>query len=267
MNMEYVVDTKVDGSSSVKVIPITGTFGAYVDSYDLAQPFTDGTPKFLKGLLHEYKVLIFRDQRSVGPRDLLALGKIFGSPETEHPTWPNVVGFPGVQQLSSNMRDALEDTWHTDGATRSSPKCITVLQAVDVPNYGRDTIFADMEAAFADLSRPMQQFLEGLTALHSWGVQKPDAAPVEHPVVMVDPVNGRKALYVNQLYTRSIVGLRKDESAHLLRLLYNQTHFGEHQLRVSWEPKAVVIWDNMKTQHYLVRDREYKRIMYRVLAL
>ena len=113
---------------------------------------------------------------------------------------------------------------------------------------------------------PLREFLEGLTALKSWGAANPEAEPVEHPVIMTDPDSGRKSLYVDRLYTRSIVGLREEESQALLELLYKQTHVPELQLRVSWDVGTLVIWDNEKTQHYLVRDRQFDRIMHRVMV-
>ncbi len=94
----------------------------------------------------------------------------------------------------------------------------------------------------------------------------PDAAPVEHPVIMTDPETGRKSVYVNRLYTSRIVGLRDEESDALLELLFKQTSVPELQLRVSWEPGTLTIWDNEKTQHYLVRDKQADRVMHRVMV-
>lgn len=55
------------------------------------------------------------------------------------------------------------DSWHTDGAPRANRHWRSLLQAIDVPDFGRDTMFADMVTAFECLSEPMQKFLEGLT--------------------------------------------------------------------------------------------------------
>jgi len=35
---------------------------------------------------------------------------------------------------------------------------------------------------------------------------------------------------------------------------------------VQWEPGTIVLWDNVKTQHYLVFDKIYPRVMHRVMA-
>jgi taurine dioxygenase len=250
----------------LNVMPITGTFGAHVHGLDLSQPVSESLAEALREALRQYKVLAFDPQPQVEPPQLLTFGKLFGEPETEHPIWKNVEGSPGVMRLTANHLPVITDSWHADGSTRTSTKAVTVLQAIDVPEYGRDTIFADMEAAFDNLSAPIQRMLEGMTAEHSWGFQRPDAPPVEHPVVMVDPANGRKTLYVNRMYTKRILGLRPDESEALLNFLFEQAHFGEYQLRISWKPGTIAMWDNAKTQHYLVRDRTYPRVMHRVLS-
>ena len=135
-----------------------------------------------------------------------------------------------------------------------------------MPPYGRDTMFADMEIAYANLSPPMKTLIDGLTAIHSWGKKMPDAPPVEHPIVYVDPRTGRKSIYVNKVYTRAIKGLRRDESDAILNFLFQQTHVPEHQLRASWKPGTIVVWDNQRTQHYIVQDKPYRRVMHRVMV-
>jgi len=254
-------------SAPAKLAPLTGNFGAAIEVAP-GTDFANGQwPEFLVRALDQFRVLVLRGNHSITPQDLLAIGRAFGTPETYHPIHQNLEGAPGVMVLKSNSADhPLNDNWHTDGSTRPDPCCISVLQAVSIPDFGRDTVFADMESAFYALSEPMQEFLKELTAVHSWGPERPHIAPVDHPVVLTDPVSGRHALYVNKLYTRFIKGLRPDESQALLEFLYAQTKFHEFLLRVTWQKGTVVIWDNRKTQHYLVLDRPYPRVMHRVVA-
>ena len=182
---------------------------------------------------------------------------------------PDVAGHVGVKLIAPRnypMGPDVGDSWHTDGPPRELTQWFSFLLAHKVPPYGRDTLFADMEAAYQRLSPTLREFLEGLRAMNSWGVSNPDAAPVEHPVVITDPDTGCKSLYVNRLYTNSIVGMRKEESDMLLEFLFRQTNVPELQLRVSWNPGTLTIWDNEKTQHYLVRDKAYDRVMHRVMV-
>ena len=73
----------------------------------------------------------------------------------------------------------------------------------------------------------------------------------------VHPVLKRKALFVNESFSRRIVELKKPESDALLRFLYDivgRTH--DLQLRANWEPNTVAIWDNRRVQHSAVVDWE-----------
>lgn len=106
------------------------------------------------------------------------------------------------------------------------------------------------------MSVGFQKYLEGLTALHSAVEQAQGARaaglPVRrqeietvHPVVRVHPVTGWKAVYVNPGFTRRILNVPKGESDAILHFLFRQ--IGEnpdHQVRFSWEPNSIAIWDN-----------------------
>jgi taurine dioxygenase len=75
-----------------------------------------------------------------------------------------------------------------------------------------------------------------------------------HPVVRVHPESGRRAVFVSPQTTKRILGLRDFESEHLLQMLYQLPQVPEYQLRVTWEPDMIVMWDNRSTQHYAPRD-------------
>jgi taurine dioxygenase len=249
--------------------PLTGTLGARISDVDLAQ-YDERTVDEFKAALAQYKVLVVDDQAHLTPDHLMRFAEEFGEAErTPHPDWEDVPGHAGVRLLATAdypTGPTVGDSWHTDGPPREHTQWFSFLHAINVPVYGRDTLFADMTAAYKRLSPPMQEFLEGLTALNSWGVSKPDAEAVEHPVILQDPDTGSKALYVNRLYTRRIVGVNRAESDLLLEYLYRQTNVPELQLRVSWRPGTLTLWDNEKTQHYIVRDQPADRVMHRVMV-
>ena len=136
-----------------------------------------------------------------------------------------------------------------------------------MPATGGDTLWATRYAAYEALSAPMQRFLEGLTAIHGsehiyrrrWADQGHDDTDRtfpehEHPVVRTHPETGRKALFVNQVFTTRIAGLRQDESDALLRFLQAHIARPEFQCRFKWEPYSMAFWDNRCTTHYAVWD-------------
>ena len=77
---------------------------------------------------------------------------------------------------------------------------------------------------------------------------------MEHPLVRTHPDTGKKALYVNALFTTHIKGLSKLEGDRLLQFLYSHIVSEEHTVRLSWEPQTIAIWDNRSTQHKPVND-------------
>lgn len=57
------------------------------------------------------------------------------------------------------------------------------------------------------------------------------------------------------IVTRSIDGLKKEESDYLLKFLLDHIGRGiDYQARVRWEPKTVVVWDNRVTSHSAIVD-------------
>jgi sulfonate dioxygenase len=76
-------------------------------------------------------------------------------------------------------------------------------------------------------------------------------------VVRVHPVTGAKAIFVNEQFTRHIVGFKKEESDAILRFLYDHiAKSADCQARVKWEKGTVVVWDNRITAHSAVHDFE-----------
>jgi taurine dioxygenase len=81
-------------------------------------------------------------------------------------------------------------------------------------------------------------------------------------------VTGRKALYVNAIFTSHIDGLKRKESAALLERLYREADVPEYQCRFRWEKNSVAFWDNRVVQHYAASDYDPQpRVMERVTVI
>ena len=133
---------------------------------------------------------------------------------------------------------------------------------------GGDTLVSSSVAAFKALSPRFRKRLEGLTAIHTNNdgvsqelkngqnaVMRRAELVQEHPVVILHPVTKEKALYVNPVYTKRIVGYDQEESDYLLRFLFD--HIAKRQdlqCRVRYEAGTVLVWDQRVTNHSQTLD-------------
>ncbi|MEZ4334870.1 MAG: TauD/TfdA family dioxygenase [Myxococcota bacterium] len=261
-----------------RVRPEGASFGARVEGIDLLAPCTDECHRALALALRDWKVLLFRDQPMDAERQarfVARWGRLTDDtlvPRTAARLEDNVVVF---------TRDAatvgLENEWHSDGTFRPMPTMGTMLRAIEVPEVGGDTLFADMTAAWSLLPEALKQRVVGLRAVHDWSIgayagkygDRLDALraanpPVEHPIVVRHPDTGAPILFVNRLFTREIVGLPREEGAWLLEALWSMVDLPEIQVRWRWERDSIAFWDNLACNHYGVNDyHPARRVMAR----
>jgi taurine dioxygenase len=268
-----------------QVEKLSPTIGGEVRGVDLKLALGDGatTDRIYDALL-QHKVLFFRDQ-DVTRDEHVAFARSFGELEI-HPFGRNRDDCPELFVLDHGdapiAKEAIrENIWHSDVTWRQCPSKASILRALTIPPVGGDTLWSDMEAAYADLDRGMQTLLDGLTAVHDPGpgfkehmspTQLAEMLtkfpPVEHPVVRVHPETGRKSVFVNSSFTSRIVGMERTEGDALLRLLYSRSQRPEYQCRFRWRANSVAVWDNRCTQHYAVQDYwPQRRVMERATVI
>ncbi len=264
---------------ALSVSRLTPAIGARVPGIDLSQELDDAAVTHLRHLLLEHKLLIFPDQH-LTPDTQVAFARRFGELTANHPVTPPLdAEHPEVWQIETR-----NDQWHTDVTFVERPPAASVLRAVNVPEYGGDTLWGDLEAAYESLTPGLQRLADGLVALHDgsdefaellramggvgneWeGKTFQDLAPIAHPVVRVHPETGRKSLFVNPGFTRRIEGVSAQESQHLLEIFYAHITKPEHTVRIHWQPGDVAFWDNRSTVHYATYDYPgFHRVMQRV---
>lgn len=266
----------------MKVRKAGGSLGAFVEGVTLPDAAaSDAVHAKLRAALLEHEVLFLRDQRAA-PEEFQAFARRFGRVEP-HPAYDTVPGAPDVQILESTAeRPSKIEVWHSDMTFRPEPPAITLLHGRVIPGYGGDTLWSSASRAYQTLSAPMRGMLDQLTAVHDFrhgfqeslaepgGVERlADAVaanpPVRHPLVRTHPHSGRKAIYVNALFTTHIEGMSRPESDALLAFLYRHVVTEEFTVRLSWEVDTVAIWDNRTTQHKPVNDfLPQHRLMHRV---
>ena len=248
-----------------------GALGAFASGVGLADVAgSDRVYAQVRDALNEHEVLFFRDQNTA-PEVFAAFAKCFGE-ILDHPAYAKTEQSAAVQILESTPEHPSKiELWHSDMTFMAQPPSYTLLQGQIIPAIGGDTLWASATAAFANLSKNMQELLTPLTAVHDFAhgfaesLAEPGGAerlapaiaanpPVEHPLVRTHPETGTRSIYVNRLFTTRIKELSALESQHLLEFLYRHVVIDEHTVRLSWAPGTVAIWDNRSTQHKPVND-------------
>ena len=249
----------------LEVAPLTPTIGAEIFGVDLRQEQDAATIAEIRAALLRHKVIFFRDQH-ITPEQHIAFARRFGDLEI-HPATPQDQPNREVLHLAHGPKSrGSENFWHSDVTWRAEPSLGSILRAVEVPKVGGDTLFADMGAAFRELSPAMQEWLRSLNAVHDIArvfAKRLGKSPEElhaqyppqtHPVVRSHPETGEQALYVNIAFTSHIEGLSKKESDWLLQHLYAQAEVQERQCRFKWRAGSMAFWDNRAAQHYAASD-------------
>ena len=215
----------------------------------------DATSKEIEQAFADHLVLFFRDQ-NLTVDSFVAFADRLGPPHIRSVS-QRLDGYPEVQVVHSDEHTSpIGTSWHTDSSCDERPPMVTALWMRIVPPTGGDTLFASMNAVWDALSPSMQKFLDGKFAVHDAGDGRADhdAPSAVHPIARTHPVTGRKALYVNPVYTTRIEGLEPAQSKAVLAFLFGHLEQPEFQCRLQWKENTVALWDNRCVQHCAVWD-------------
>ncbi|GAA1388431.1 TauD/TfdA family dioxygenase [Pseudonocardia kongjuensis] len=286
-------------TTELTVTPVAGHIGADVDGVDLAGPLDPTTVELVTEALHRHKVLFFAGQE-LDHAAQIRFGRTFGeltyahphdeAPPEDHPEIFTVDPERYRQRYDGNGHQKRKKYsyvagWHTDVTAAVNPPAVSVLRADVVPEFGGDTTWTNLVAAYQGLSEPVRAFVDGLRAEHRYGgSQAPSAAGSDgyakrvndnllvstHPVVRVHPVTGERALFVNPGFTSHIVDVSARESAAILDLLHHEITRPEYTVRYRWRPGGVAVWDNRATAHLAPADLDHldvRRTLHRVTVI
>ncbi|KAJ7832802.1 hypothetical protein B0H14DRAFT_3871897 [Mycena olivaceomarginata] len=124
-----------------------------------------------------------------------------------------------------NTADSITTTvWHSDCSFELQPAGLTAFWLLSQPETGGDTLYSSQATH---------------TAVNSMCSKRGG-------VVRREPI---------EAMTRTIVGMKREESDLLLNVLYDHVAMiTDHQVRIKWEPMSVVVWDNRITPHTATSD-------------
>jgi taurine dioxygenase len=260
-------------AEALKIRRIAGALGAEISGVDLSRPLSDGVVAAIRQALVHHQVIFFRDQ-DLTPAQQVAFGARFG-PLNIHPYVAGMADHPEIMEIIKEPEDRVNfgGGWHSDMSFLERPAIGSILYALEVPDYGGDTLFASQAAAYDALSPGLKATLETLNAVHSasreyssagQSTQKRSSMSVAeadgmvgeyvHPVVLAHPETGRKALYVNPAFTLKIEGWKTSESKALLNYLFEHCRYEAFTCRFSWRKGSVAFWDNRSVWHFALND-------------
>lgn len=285
--------------------PVIGREFAGVDLAEwLRAPNSDELLRDLAITVSQRGVVFFRQQDNITnelQKELVQrLGELSGKPATSrlhiHPVSNgarehgaagddeiSMISSAGAKKLNMqrflnyDKRQSQKGQWHSDITFEPVPSDYALLRLTQLPKTGGDTLWASGYELYDRISKPLQSFLDTLTAFYAQPGFKETAdansfklysgergAPENigdvleaiHPVVRTNPVTGWKSVFAVGHHVQKIHGLTDEESRGFLdwfvRLVV-ENH--DLQVRHRWQsPNDLAIWDNRSVYHAATPD-------------
>jgi len=265
------------------------SLGVEIGGVDITRPVSARDFGEVRAAFEEHAVLLFRGQKMDDARQV-AFSELFGP--LEKTVSANPAGgthFARQSNLDIETGDVIppEDKrmiyqkgnyfWHTDSSFKKVPALCSLLSARICPPIGGNTEFCDMRAAYAALPQHLKDTIENLVAEHALAhsralvdptvltaAQKAETPPVMQRLVRVNPINGRKSLYIGA-HASHIVGWPIAEGRALLAELTALATQPEFCLSHAWREDDLIVWDNRAVLHRATAydATQYKRLMQR----
>ena len=248
-------------------------FALEVPGVDLSRRLSNDLFAELDGLLAEHGVLVFRRQL-LGEEDLVRFAAGFGELERTiytkgvSPYHPEVIYISNLKYPDGGNLGLLGDQeldWHSDQTYRTRPATGSMLYGLEVTSSSGCTYWANQYLAYESLPGEVKRAIDGRSGVFSYAKRLEVFYPKEqkndqdlkkrapesaaHPIVLVNPVTGRKALYADPVTLLEIQGLSTEENERLLAILAEHCAVPEAVYQHRWQQGDVVFWDNGCTLH------------------
>ena len=245
--------SQLSATKSTLAVEPLGVLGAVVHGLHLRSS-SDRELEEIEASVYHHQVLFLRDQH-LSPDEHRALAARLGVLRVPEPQ--DILGITDPLQVIERTGGSppKTDFWHTDVPNAPVPPMMAILQAVEVPAVGGDTMWATMYGLYEALSPAMQSFCAALHGVHTSEASQAyfaklgqeatakiaAANPTQyHPIVQEHPETGRKYLYLGASMSR-ISELTSTESDVLLGYLRRGIDDPNLQVRWRWAPGDIAI--------------------------
>ena len=250
---------------SITIKPLSDALGAAITGVDLSKTLDSDTVQTIHKAWLDNIVLVFPGQ-NLSEEDQERFCRHFGELEHVRKSLSQDQAHPSVM-LITNVKNtgkvtALEDgemMFHYDQCYYEYPGRGSILYAMEIPQEGGNTLFANCVLAYETLSDDWKKRIGGLKALNYYDYNRdptarptnlrPDAPQWIHPIVRTHPETGRKALYVNRLMTVGIEDVKDDEAEKMLTYLFDHIENPEFIYEHKWTVGDLLMWDNRCSEH------------------
>ena len=264
--------------------------GIEITDIDLKKPLNEKKINMLRKLWLKYSVAIFPNQK-LDHFEFEKFSLNFGTYGDDPYLIPVDNNHPHIMEIrrEANEKTALfGGTWHSDWSFQKNPPSATLLHSKIIPPIGGDTLFCNNIRSYNDLPTKLKKRLSNLSVFHSakeiYGddgfyanENKDEGRSIKiktskdankknsHPIVIKHSETGKKALFVNPVYSVGIDKFNEKESNIILEELYDHTFQEKYIYRHKWNENMLIMWDNRSVMHKVEGGFEgYQRIMHRI---
>ena len=265
-------------TDKIRINRLSEAMGVEIFGIDL-NTLDDATFGLINEAYLEHQMLCIRNQK-LDPQSLVDFSERFGE-VLPHDNLkftldeqPKILVLSNDVDQNGNQIGVIDagDAWHTDHQFKKTPANCTILYSLKNPSQGGATDFTNMYTAYDALSEKMKARIARLRGHHSisklknkrveisgsredaiafYKRQEREIPDVEHPLVRVHPVTGRKSLYCSPRFTIAIKGdgLSQEYADTLLDELIAHSLKKPFRYRHTWEDGDLVMWDNRCVNH------------------
>lgn len=256
----------------VEVVPFGVSPGAEIHGVDASVPPSADVVEAVKNAVATAGVVLLRRQALVDEARHVAFAEAFGDTVVpwlhgdernsfarraevgKRPAYtgdhPSCVYFVNGPEYWDNVDDGFSQDWHADLSYLQIPLEYSFAYAVQAPEHGYETWFADQAAAYESLDAATRQRIDGLSIVHSFREAFANLPPVVHPVVLEHPRSGRRALYGMPGYAASApLGVPQAEGEALMARLTAHVNDDRFLYKHTWRTGDLLVWDNRCVIH------------------
>jgi taurine dioxygenase len=239
--------------------PVSPAFGVEVLDFDLPAEWDEPAVAELRQLFRDHHLLLFR-QPDLPPENQVALMKAVGLTPDRWKDGKEYGILSNTRPEAPNYGVHNPYLYHSDLTWKPEPIASISLYAMVLPDASSPTDFISTVRAAESIPEDLHERLvdaEGLFLIdfdggnERYSEEKASAqAPrAQQKVLYAEPISGRTALIIDELFMDKIVGWSREDSEQARRVAHEHLYAADNTYRHEWQVGDLVIWNNLSLQH------------------